>query len=139
MVELGSLLGIFDRLVSFQQTRRRVRVLVHRGVFLEDPESMLYYFVKVTNLSSARDIEITHVWFDADPPVNLMMPDRPLPTRLRPDETWEGWVEAAEVAHVSDVERSGRVLLASGKRVRSRRNKNIPSKGYVAGRGTPSG
>jgi len=139
MMELGPLLWIFDRLQGLQQTRRRVRVLVHRGVFLEDPESVLYYFVKVTNLSQARDIEITHVWFDAEPPVHLLMPARPLPTRLRPDETWEGWVKAAELAYVSDVARSGRVLLAGGKSVRSRRNKNVPAKGYIAGRGTPSG
>ena len=139
MMELGPLFWIFDRLQGFQQTRRRVRVVVHRGVFLGRQDSPLYYFVKVTNLSQARDIEITHVWFDADPPVTLLMPERPLPTRLRPDETWEGWVEAAALTHVSNVERSGRVLLANGKTVRSRWNKNIPPRGYVAGRGTPSG
>jgi hypothetical protein len=111
--------------------------LIHRGVFLEDPESVLHYFVKVIN-RSRRDIEITHVWFDADPPIQITLPDRPLPTRLRPSETWEGWVEVAALAHVPDVERSGRVRLASGKLVKSRRNENLPPKGYVAGGGTPT-
>jgi hypothetical protein len=112
--------------------------LIHRGIFLEDPESVLHYFVKVINRSH-RDIVITHVWFDADPAVPITLPDRPLPTRLRPHETWEGWVEAAALVHVSDVERSGRVRLISGKLVKSRSNENLPPKGYVAGGGTPTG
>lgn len=95
-----------------------------------------FYFVKVTNLSQSRDIEITHVWFATEPPVHLLLPERPLPARLRPDETWEGWVDAAAVAHASKIERAGRVRLASGKTVKSRPNKGVPPIGYIAGQGT---
>jgi hypothetical protein len=95
-----------------------------------------YYFVKVTNLSQDRDIEVTYVWFDADPPVHLVIRERPLPARLRPAETWEGWVEAAALAHVSNVEESGRVRLSDGTTVKSRPNKDVPPIGFVAGPGS---
>ena len=160
MIELGPLLWIIDSLRGFQQSRRRVRVLVHHGFFTggvgassstTPPDPLAsppvtgtagkvrvsgYYFVKVTNLSQSRDIEITHVWFATNPLVHLLMPERPLPARLRPDETWEGWVDAAALTHTSEVERSGRVRLANGRTVRSRRNKDIPPVGYIAGEGT---
>lgn len=134
--------GIGERVVRVA-TRRITRrwhpeVLIHRGIFLEDPESVPHYFVKVIN-RSRRDIAITDVWFDANRPVPIMLPERPLPTRLRPHETWEGWIEAAALAQVPDVERSGRVRLAIGKLIRSRRNKNLPPSGPVAGGGTPTG
>jgi hypothetical protein len=135
MIELGPLLWIVDSLRSFQQNRRRVRVLVHLGFFMGQAPPY-FYFVKVTNLSQSRDIEITHVWFATDPPVHLLLPERPLPARLRPDETWEGWVDAAAVGQASDIERVGRVRLASGKTVKSRRNKDVPPIGYIAGQGT---
>jgi hypothetical protein len=94
-----------------------------------------YYFIKITNLSHNREIEITHVWFEVDPPVHLLLPERPLPARLRPDETWEGWVNAAALAKVPNVESLGRVRLANGKTVKSRRNKDVPPFGFVAGAG----
>ena len=135
MIELGPLLWIVDGLRSFQQNRRRVSVLVHLGFFAGQAPPY-FYFVKVTNLSRGRDIEITHVWFAADPPVHLLLPERPLPARLRPDETWEGWANAAALAHASNVERGGRVRLANGRTVKSRPNKDVPPVGYVAGQGT---
>ena len=160
MIELGSFLGIIELLRGFHQSRRRVRVLVHQAFFTEalgaasftaSPDLLAsppvtgvggvagmspYYFMKVTNLSHSREIEITHAWFDTDPPEHLLMRERPLPARLRPDETWEGWVNAARLAHSSDVERSGRVRLANGNTVKSRRNKDVPPTGFVAGQGT---
>jgi hypothetical protein len=86
-----------DKAADQHQRRRQAAVLVHEAVFLSrDPAtgsktggSAPQYFVKVTNLSEARDIEITHVWVDGKPQVHLMNPARPLPARLRQDETWE--------------------------------------------------
>ena len=135
MIELGPLLWIIDSLRSLQQNRRRVGALVHLGFFVGQAPPY-FYFMKVTNLSQSRDIEITHVWFAASPPVHLLMPERPLPARLRPDEAWEGWVNAEALAHTAEVERSGRVRLANGKTLRSRRNKDVPPIGYIAGQGT---
>jgi hypothetical protein len=160
MIELGPFLGIVDLLRGVHQSRRRVRVLVHQAFFTEGPAATYYsaspdmfssppvtgvggeagmspyYFVTATNLSHSRETEITHVWFDTDPSVHLVMRERPLPARLRPDETWEGWVKATALAHASNVERSGRVRLANGRIVKSRRNKDVPPIGYVAGQGT---
>jgi len=120
-------------------TDEDVSVLVHPAFFITGPKSAdkaPYYFMKVTNLSQDQEIVITHVWFDADPPVHLVMRERPLPARLRPAETWEGWKEAAALAHVSNIEESGRVLLSDGRTVRSRPNKDVPPVGYVAGPGS---
>ena len=135
MIEVGPTLWAIDGLRSLQQNRRRVRVLVHLGFFVGQAPPY-FYFVKITNLSQGRDIEITHVWFATSPPVHLLLPERPLPARLRPDETWEGWADAAALAHASNVERSGRVRLANGKTVKAKPNKDVPPVGYVAGKGT---
>ena len=131
---MGLLLWILDHLRTSQQSRRKVRVLVHQAKFVGG--SVPYYFVKVTNLSPTREIEITHVWFDTDPPVHFLSPERPPSARLRPDETWEDWVEASALAGASNVERLARVRLANGKVVKSRPNKNVPPIGYVAGGGS---
>jgi hypothetical protein len=50
MADAGIVLEITDRLRAFQQARRRLRVLVHRGFLHGGP--VPFYFVKVTNLSS---------------------------------------------------------------------------------------
>jgi hypothetical protein len=137
---MGLFLWTLDKIVERQQKRRRVKVLVHEAVFLgRDPAtgkaigSEPHYFVKVTNLSETREIELTHVWVDGNPQVHLMNPARPLPARLRLDETWEGWVPAAQVAHVANVERAFRVRLSSTQVIKSRRNKDVPPVGYVGG------
>ena len=59
-----------------------------------------------------------------------------LPARLRLDETFETWVPVAEVPDVPNVERLGRVLLSSGKIVKSQRNNTVPPVGNVAGPGS---
>jgi hypothetical protein len=119
---------------GWQQQRRKVLVLVHTAVFL--PGSPKQYFMKVTNLSRSREIEITHAWFETEPRVDILNPDRPLPARLRLDETFETWIPVGSVPAVPDVERLGRVRLSNGKVVKSRLNKDVPPVGAVAGRGT---
>jgi hypothetical protein len=133
MAEAGIVLEITDRLRAFQQARQRLRVLVHRGYLQGGP--VPFYFVKVTNLSSARDVVITHVWFEAAPPVHLLLKERPLPKRLRPNETWEAWIPAADLAHAQDVERLGRVLMTAKRNwvVKSRPNTETPPAGFVPG------
>ena len=135
MTELGLVLWITDRLREVQQTRRRVKVLVHRAYFRGG--NIPHLFVKVTNLSATRETEITHVWFEVDPRVDVVLPDRPLPARLRPDETWEGWAEiTGPLAGINDAERLARVRLPNGKVVKSRPNKDVPPVGYVGGSGS---
>jgi len=114
--------------------RGEARALVHRGIFL--PESPDYFFVKVVNLSQSHDIEITHLWFDTDPPVHILNDARPLPTRLRPNETFETWVPVAALPDVPNMEQLGRVLLSSGQIVKSLLNDDVPRVGTVAGPGS---
>jgi hypothetical protein len=126
-------LWLLDRLRGWQQGRRKVRVLVHPAVFRGNPTP--YYFVNVTNLSRDREVEVTHVWFDVDPPAHVLRAERPLPVRLRGDESWETWIEFAKVAHRSNPETLARVRLSSGKVIKSRANPDVPMEGYVpAGR-----
>lgn len=131
----GPISWLIDILRGSHQRRRKIQVLVHRASFLDGRGP--YYFVKATNLSPTRETVITHVWFAANPRVDLLLPERRLPARLKPDETWEGWVEEEALGHSSNVERLARVRLANGQVVKSRPNKGIPPVGYVAGGGSP--
>jgi len=110
-----------------------VRVLVHRAYFTGS--SVPHYFVKVTNLSPQREIEVTHIWFDTTPPVHLLNPERPLPARLRLDETYETWIPTAAVP-APEPESLARVKLSSGKVIKSRLNAHVPPFGGVAGGGS---
>jgi hypothetical protein len=96
-----------------------------------------YYFMKVTNLSANRDIEVTHARFigaDRD----FLLTRRQLPVRLAPDKTWEGWLNAATLAHVPNVEFAGRVSVTGIKKpIKSRPNKDVPPIGRVADPGSP--
>jgi hypothetical protein len=171
IVMLGTITWALDWARNWQQQRRRVRVLVHQGVFLPPtirltpgppvtgsaepyvapidtsdpsaasavPEALfsgpLYYFVKVTNLG-VREVVITHVWVDGNPPVAVLVPQRPLPARLRPDEQWEVPIPAEAVQHIPEPEWQVRVRLSSGQTVKSRLNRDVPPVGFMAGPGS---
>lgn len=134
VVDLTVPLWLIDWLRARSQARRRVRVLVHRAVFL--PRSPEHFFIKITNLSSGRDVEVTHIWFATAQDVHVLNEARPLPARLRPDETLETWKPVAQVPSRVGVERLVRVRLSTGAVVKSRLNKSIPPVGYVAGGGS---
>jgi hypothetical protein len=120
----------------YSSNRRRVSVLVHRAFFIrQEGPSQPFYFIKVINLSRG-DVGITHVWFATDPPVDVLLAERPLPTRLEPNQTWEAWVDATKLLDTPDVERSGRVRLANGRIIKSQSNKDVPPVGFVGGPGT---
>jgi hypothetical protein len=93
----------------------------------------LYWFMKVTNKSEARDIELTHAYFTGAQNDQLLT-RAPLRARPKPDETWEGWLNVASLAGASNVEQSGRALISGkSKPIRSRRNKHVLPIGHVAG------
>src|SRR5438128_1092301 len=75
--------------------RRRLRFTVHTAAFL--PSARPAFFLNATNLSRDREIELTHVWLASSPAIAALQPERPLPKRLKPDETWETWIYADEV------------------------------------------
>ena len=107
-------------------------MLVHGASFVGNPVPFL--FVNVTNLSRDRDIEVTHVWFAVDPPVHVLLShERPLPVRLRPDESWEAWIEAAKLGSAPHPATLARVRLSAGSVIKSRLNRSVPDVGFVPG------
>jgi hypothetical protein len=120
---------------DWQQRRRHVRVMVHRANF-QVPGAPECFFIKVTNLSSSREIEVTHIWFGTELRIDVPNQERRLPARLRLDETFETWIPVSAVPAVRHVESKVRVRLSNGKVIKSKLDKRIPPLGYVAGPGS---
>lgn len=125
---VGGLIGWFTG-------KRRVRVLTHRARFVHGGEECL--FINVTNLSASREIEVTHVYleFPSGEQVPVLPAARPLPKRLRPDETWETFLPADRVpAQLGDQAfKMARARLSTGQIVKSTKNTRVPSAGMVPG------
>jgi hypothetical protein len=124
---------VLDKLWLLFRSQRRLRLTVHRAYFL--PHGPECFFVNATNLSDSREIEITHIWFEGHPQIAVLHADRPLPKRLRPDETWETWiaVEAVPDPDHEQVYSRARARLSNGKVVRSAKNKQVPYTGTIPG------
>jgi hypothetical protein len=93
------------------------------------------FFINLTNRSSTRDLEVTHVWFQTDHQIQGLQPERPLPVRLKPDQSWETWIPVASLpqAFLPDAQTLARARLSSGAVVTSKPNINVPDSGSVAG------
>jgi TIR domain len=113
---------------------RKARVTVHVAYFESRP-LVAAAFVNITNLSEDRDIVITHVWFEATPCVFALSPDRPLPVRLKPDETWETWLDLRSLpsAIQDNPFEMARARLSTGQVISSVENLNVPERGFVPG------
>src|SRR5262245_12588493 len=130
---LDILRTIFDKVWAAVGGRRRVRLTVHRAFFKGTYREC--FFVNVTNVSEDREIEITHIWFDCKPQIAVLHPDRMLPKRFRPDETWETWVDVTRIPanfHESAYTLA-RARLSTGRIIKSTRNTNVPDEGWVPG------
>lgn len=135
MIEYLKILA--EPLAAFFFGRRVVRFTVHRAFFLQSRREC--YFLNVTNLSGKREIEVTHVWFEWPPQVHATEPSRPLPKRLKPDETWETWIDVGrvQVKGRAQVFSSARLRLSTGGVVKSKENRNVPDQGFVPGGSVP--
>ncbi len=109
-----------------------VLLLVHRAVFVSTGQEC--YFVNATNTTD-REVELTHIWFATEPATHVVQPDRPLPKRLRPQESWETWISVHDlpVEKQDSVYLLGRVRLSTGAIAESRPNNTVPSAGFVPG------
>jgi hypothetical protein len=109
-------------------------VRTHVACFDNDPDRPAL-FINVTNLSLEHDVEITHVWVESDPRNYALPQGRPLPTRLRPSESWETWVYLGELTMASahDPYRMARIQLSTGEVLSSTENVDVPEVGYVPG------
>lgn len=136
MVEIVSVMVqmVLDWLFKIIGLRQSVRVLCHRAHFL--PSGPECYFINVTNLSPQRDAELTHVWMACGEDIHVLNPSRPLPHRLRPEESWETWVEVNKLPMPVRVTafNLARVRLSNGRIIKSKKNENVPSAGFVPGR-----
>lgn len=122
-----------SNLVAGAGNQRRVRLTVHRAFFTKS--RLECYFINITNLSFKRELEITHVWFDCVPQVHVTHQDRPLPKRLKIDETWETWIEVRKLPDWIHDEpfTLARARLSTGAVIKSIENKNVPGRGAVPG------
>jgi hypothetical protein len=89
---------------KWHQRRRRVKLTVHRAVEehvfglvgdeILSSESDEYH-IRITNASRDRDIVVTQVWIESDPPVPVE--DTDLPVRLQYSDPWETSVPVEDV------------------------------------------
>jgi hypothetical protein len=130
---------VLEKMWSGFSSRRNVQVLVHMAFFNSGAPC---FFINVANLSKDREVEITHVWFDFSPQISVLQPERPLPKRLKPDESWETWIEVhrmpSEALESESIYHLARVRLTSGRIIKSRRNLDVPDKGTVPGGPPPT-
>jgi hypothetical protein len=126
-------LKLADRLVDWLRGSKRATVLTHHGAMISTGERCV--FVNVTNRSHDRDIEITHIGFDTDPPIEVINAERPLPRRLKPEESWETWlpIEVVPGSQRLQILTLGRVRFSDGTMIRARENRNVPAAGHVPG------
>lgn len=119
--------------MSAPKATTNLRLTVHRAFFLPfGPECV---FLNATNVGTDNDLEITHVWLETPSPLHIVQPDRRLPKRLKPMETWETWikVEALDESIEQDVFTLGRVRLSTGEVITSIRNEFVPTYGAIPG------
>jgi len=127
---LSSILGLIWK--GFD-AKRRVRFTAHRAFFVSSQVECL--FLNITNLSSNKEIEITHVWIDNNPQIAVKNKDRPLPKRLKPDESWETWIRISKIPEqiLDDPFEKARLRISTGRIIKSNENKNVPKSGSVPG------
>lgn len=127
---LSTILGWIFKIAGVVQS---VRVRCHVASF--EGSSELYVFINVVNLSLSRDVEITHIWFECPDEISVLNSQRPLPKRLRPEESWETWIglDSFEGKFSEYVFSLARVRVSNGKVYRSKRNTKVPKKGNVPG------
>lgn len=127
-----------DVVIGTFSDRRRVRFRTHIAVF--GGSDVPQVFLNLTNLSTRRGIEVTHVWVEGDSQqIPAIRSERPLPKHLDPDESWETWIALADIPEPArvDVLRRGRARLSTGRTVRSRPDPGVPSMGSVPGGSAP--
>ena len=115
--------------VGPQRQPPALKVLAHSAYFIGNPVE--YFFIKLVNITPEVDVEVTHVWYKNGCRVDIL--SRPLPVRLRPNETWETYVATSIIPHDVEALQHFHALISTGEVFASEHNKDVPSTGYVAG------
>ena len=116
--------------VGSQRKLPTLRVLAHRAYFINNPTE--HFFIKIVNITPDYDVEVTHVWYQNARRLDIL--SRPLPVRLRPNETWETYAPVSNIPHDLDAFKHFHVLISTGEVFTSEHNRDVPPAGYVAGR-----
>jgi len=124
---LPSLMGQVGNISKAAQ----VQIRVHTAFFENSPTRC--YFINVVNTSSGDNVELTHVWFEGSKRVDVLEPCRPLPTMLKPQQSWETWIAVSEIPPDHEVFKSFRVRTSTGEILESEKNRNVPPAGFVPG------
>lgn len=114
-----------------QQIPLDIRVLVHKGYFLNNP--IQYFFVKIINAMRYIEVEVTHLWYEKDS-VTVDFLTASLPNRLRPSETCEIPIPAAAIPEHDDIYQNFRVMISTGEVFTSQQNVTVRPYGSIAGR-----
>lgn len=111
----------------------RPTVLAHKAYFAGDTKE--FYFIKVQNRSLInKSFTITHLWaIDGLKEVHITNPARPLPAKIGPTDVWEAWIQKSEIENHMDIFDNFRIKLSNDRIVKSKENKKVPSRGFVAG------
>lgn len=126
----AELLGELDQLAA-----QPIEVSIKSHYARFDGTNIIALFVNATNLSSTSATVITHVWLDFATQIQVDNPDRRLPIRLEPQDTWETWIELARIPTdlVDGSHSAVRVRLSDGRVLTSTFNKDVPMSGDVPG------
>jgi hypothetical protein len=127
---LGS--SILSRAVRRWSPRRtRAQVTVDRGWRWNPPRKC--YFVIVKNLSIRQDIEVREIWLRTDSSAKIVEGERPLPTKLQPNETLRMWINVDEITAMAGdkVATAVTVRLGNGHNLRGRMASDVPLSGNV--------
>jgi serine/threonine protein kinase len=112
-----------------------VRLAVHIAAFFASTRVAL--FINATNLSPTLEREVTHIWVEAEPRIHVMNDKRPLPKRLKPQETWETWIALQELPPQLLLEdrlhTHVRARLSTGEIISADINESVPEEGFIPG------
>ena len=111
----------------------KLKLTVHRAYF-QSPR-IECFFINATNIAVQEELEITHVWIETKPPFHIIQHDRPLPKRLKPQETWETWARVSDLGSRAEqvLFTLARARLSTGVVIHSIKNEGVPMFGTVPG------
>jgi hypothetical protein len=135
---IGPGLSVLKWAREWQQSRRKVALTVHVAHEVTGQDAQGHpilgrenCYIGIVNRSRDRDIVVTHIWIDADPPLHVHDPD--LPRRLAYDARWETPVPTDQAAAPRDqVPYLVRCQIEpDDKIIKSRPRENVPPYGRV--------
>jgi hypothetical protein len=130
---MGFVTWLIDKILQARDARIKIKVLVHEACFFGDPKNVLYYFVKIINLSSKSKFTITHIWAkDGSQEKEILNPEKPLPYKLEESDIWETWFPKDIIGDQMNIYENVRVVLSNGKEYKSKKNLDVRPAGSIA-------